>query len=209
MFGSEGFYMQGRRLSKRFAFAVILTSLAPLVASAGANLDKTAMFCDHTASRPHFNLTFAAREQSSYVKQGSKTIYQTSSSDIDDQPEFNFDFDTSFTSSIYLRQSDIENPQSHHLITYWSLSPDRCSVIGVPEVQITRQPPHGSVRVVQPSPFDIDCKDKPIILEGSAVYYTPNKGFVGTDYVLLTVAFPPYKVPEPRKIKVEILRWKN
>lgn len=136
----------------------------------------------------------------------SRHIYYIGAEKFDGTKQSNFDFGLYTTSRFYVSRANIDNPKSYHLVTYWALSPDGCSVLGIPDVKLVRKPVHGSVRIVQPSPIDAECNDRPIMLEGSAVYYKPDIGFVGADWFELTVAVPPYWVPEPRRFKVELIR---
>lgn len=102
-----------------------------------------------------------------------------------------------------LRRSDIEKPSPHQMGVYWALGPDRCTVIGLPVVQVIQKPIHGTVRIIRPSFVDHDCRDKPTTIRATEVVYTPRKGYVGTDSYLLRVIYPNRKLP---MIHMRILR---
>lgn len=188
--------------------AAFLAILQP-VKSAAEDFDNSLSLYNRSIKSVDADVVVARFNFSNCCMYRSSGIYQIDAEQRDSDSEFNFDFDTSFTTSIGVSRANIDNPEPHLLVTYWALSPDGCSVIGVPNVKVSREPAHGSVRIVQPSPIDAECKDRPIMLEGSAVQYTPDIGFVGTDSFLLTVATPPYWVPEPRQIKVRLFRWEG
>jgi len=75
-----------------------------------------------------------------------------------------------------------------------STNPD-CSTVGRPTIRLIRAPEHGRVTVTQATDFPNfpvsnirnQCNRRRVA--GAAIYYTSQRGFVGTDYVQAEIIF--------------------
>jgi len=71
-----------------------------------------------------------------------------------------------------------------------------CSVLSIPDIEVTSHPKHGTLRVfrtkLRPSgykPDNLRYKCRTRLVDGIAVEYTPDPGFTGTDKMALTTTF--------------------
>ena len=80
---------------------------------------------------------------------------------------------------------------SGKLIGAWSLNPDGCTAKGLPEVQVIEPPIHGTLQVVRPSLEELEREScAQATVPGTAVFYSPEKGYRGVDLFSFRIISP-------------------